>query len=283
MKILKHKISKGVDHNDFVKPWRSHFDESETSKLQIEFYNKAKDYIEIIFIVDEKNQCSSKTLIVDFKELRLDRIIMPIKSVVTSLNNYLVLWELENKLIYYKDIYKNEIFCKIEMSSYIWDVISVARTDDLIVRVGESDENSLIYLLYLNENTRELEMRPVFKQSEKKFVRSVQVKNDYLVARFDAQIHLFKMADVRKLKDCNPIVVDKECWDCCISRDQKFFILIDKNKELSVYKLNDGMQQISCLLLDDYLCEIQSSEKYITGINKIYQKFQTFEIINDGV
>ena len=272
-----------------------YFDDPTSTRFLIQLYNSVDDCFGI-WIVENGFINNEEEMKIHLKYIGLDR--MKMGSKITSLNNYLVLWErydYENKkekdIIYYVDIYKNEIIKKDRINRGIRGLDTVPETNDLIITSGAS-----LCWLHFDKNKKEIieiEMQ-IFKELEGK-VNMFKIENNYLIISLDYQYKrtiLFKLDDIRRNLNKNEtimsIVIDKEgscgAASCCISSGKKYFIVM-WFYELCVYKLNNddssSFEQISCLYLgttDIYY--MRASDKYISGIYG--SKLITFEIIDNG-
>ncbi len=279
MNVRKILVSSGIIYDDFIKPWRFHEKEFDSSKFQVELYDKMNDQTEIIFIEEkQKNSFNIKKLIIDYKDLVLDRTIMPINSSITSLNNYLVLWEYDNKVIYYKNILNNSVILKTQLDNFIWDVLPIYGTDNLIVKIGDSSERSSIYLICLDEIKFELKAKIVYKECGIKIVESLRIKSGFLVLCLENSTLIYNLNEMKIDVDIQPIVLNKRCCDCCINDNNKILYFLNFDKELTIYSLNSEVEEFTSLQLDEHILDLHLLENHIVGINNIYRNLQIFEI-----
>ena len=162
------------------------------------------------------------------------------------------------------------------MNNYIWDVLPISSTDNLIVKIGDSSERSSIYAIYLDKF--ELIAKIVYKESGLKLIDSLVIKNGFLILRLENSTHFYDLNEMKIDLDFKPIVLNKRCWDCCISNNKQKLYFLDFDKELSIYSLNNKVEQLTSLQLDEHLLDLHLIENKIVGINTVYRNLQIFEL-----
>ena len=164
-----------------------------------------------------------------------------VSDLLTSLDGILVLWEYENKFIYYVDIKANKVIGSVEMNEPMGmgkKVISLPNTNDLIV----VNSNSIYYLQMTKNN--EL-LFTINKKLLKKYQSEdiwIKLNGAYLTINIfeEERFEICKIEDsLKDKKELNhTISVNTNISEnSVISTNQKYFIVETTRNQLIVYKL----------------------------------------------
>jgi hypothetical protein len=235
-----------------------------------QLYNPVKDQFEIGYIVKDLTNWNYKCLTVDISSIELSREGM--KSAITSANHYLAVWE--NRLIYFFDVFKNQILLKTDDIGSMECVWNVLNTNNFIIK-----QNSSIYLLQFSKYTHELRKTKIKELQTENF--TLNLEKDYLVIKFFDYFEVYRVEQFIKGMRPDLLVKNKVIDVFCFTESNKYLVVFTKTDELCVYKLNRTMKQIACLVLNHKIENMHASEKYINF--KLDSKLLSFEILVDGI
>jgi hypothetical protein len=197
------------------------------------------------------------------------------KSLITSLNNYLVL--IDNKRVML--INENNVLIQTEMEERTGNVLCVPGTNDVIL----SSFNE-VNMLHFNEIQNELKVTKIIKYRYYDGIFYIVIQNNLVIINIkNESIYFYKLDDIKINNTSNPIVINKTIKKSFISSDKKIFLLTTRQNELFVYKLDDEIKQIAFLKLNEEIDYLVSSEKFISIVNKSKVKILTFEIMNQNI
>jgi hypothetical protein len=282
------------------------FDEADPSNFIIKLYNHDDHTLELRFIkIDNNNECTCKLSIVDLKDIKLKDTDLNywMTSLVTSLNNYLVLIGYRRVVFIY--INENKVLIQAEVdgwerfsvhgtygviiinSTFFDAIINSSSLDGIIIKVMSSASNEF-KLLHYNAIKNELEVKRILLWCG--YRTDNKIPNDHLIVNLNKEIYIYKLDDIKmnnksksKSYKANEKVIKKKAKQYCISSDKKYFIFTTPEDELFVYKLDDEIKQIACLKLNEEMNCLVSSEKYFSMVDKSKENILTFEIIDETI
>jgi hypothetical protein len=198
-------------------------------------------------------------------------------SLITSLNNYLVLIDLDT--VIFININENKVLIQTEIT-YNENVLCVPGTNDVILSSRKE-----VHLLHFNEIQNELEVTKIIQYDDDIIYMQIQYDLVIIIIKLDRyeMIYLYKLDDIKINNASNPIVINKNVKEYCISSDKKKIILTTWEHELFVYKLDDEIKQIAFLKLNEEINCLVSSDKYISMVNRSTENILTFEIKNQNI
>ncbi len=251
------------------------FDETDPSKFILKLFNSNERTLELRFIKIDNNDCTCKLSVVHLQDIKLHSNMT---SLITSLNNYLVLIDKE-KIMF---INEDKVLIQTEMEERIFgfNSMSVSGTNDIIMQLNEK-----VQLLHFNVTNNELKVKTILECEN---ISDVRTQNDYVIIKHWDGVYIYKLDDIKINNTSNPIVINKRLKEYCISSDKKYFIFTTKNKfnefELFVYKLDNKIKQIACLFLNEENIKfLVSNEKYISMVDYSDKNILTFEINDETI
>jgi hypothetical protein len=248
------------------------FDETDPSKFIIKLLNHDELTLEIRFIKINNNECTCKISIVNLsQDIQLHSNI---KSLITSLNNYLVISDFDTKIFF--NINENKVLIHRNLT-HTKNVLCVPGTNDFIF----SSWNE-VHLMHFNEIQNELEVKKIIQYDDR--IYHMKIQNDLVIIKMENEsIYLYKLDDIKINNISDPIFINKNVHEYCFSLDKNKFILKTRQDELFVYKIDDEMKQIACLKLNEETNCLVSSDKYISMLNTSKENIFTFEIIHKNI
>ena len=272
--MFEKQINSDIDY-DYSDLNEHEFEQSEDAcKFLLKFYYSRKNKFELISIIlkncDEQAQCQfeRKSFEIDLEEdFKLNK--KRLKSRISSLNDYLVLWEEKNKNIFCCNILKNQIFFKIELKFFPKEVFTLSNVNDLVVRGGNM---SIHYFQFKKNELIEIQK---FKDLNGRLVENISKSEDNIILGLDEKTYFYT-----NLSSENPtmIVIDKECSSFCFASNQQSLFLFDsKNEELCGFKLNRQIEKFCCIHLDQSIKNLIFYKKYLSGL--IDTNLITFEVL----
>ena len=199
------------------------------------------------------------------------------KSLITSLNNYLVLWQYEDEVdflgkyfneLYYVDMFNNKVLIEQTLNDNIIDAFNISDTNDVIIRYKQG----LVNLVHFNELTNTLAQITIIEDSD-----GIKVENGYLIVLTYKNFLLFKVDELRSYnkdkvldsftineridRSTALIVMEK----CCISSGQEYFVVFTQDHKLCIYKFKENTNEPIAFMFFDYAIKsLISSSKYIS-------------------